>query len=88
MNKRNIPRSDLDNNFLSYSVKENGNLDTHIIGGFGTISDWPQLHRLLRKLQLKAQWEHPRAVDLMEAGAAILKSESGFPFPQNVNLRK
>ena len=88
MSKRNIPRSETDNNFLGYSVKENGNLDTRITGGFGTISDWPHLHRLLRKLHLKAQWEHPAEVILMDAGNAILKSDSGLYIPQDDNLRK
>ena len=88
MKKRNIPRSELYNNFLGYNVKENGNLDTRITGGFGTISDWPQLHRLLRMLRLKAQWEHPNSIDLMDAGKVILKYESGVNLPLNKNLRK
>ena len=41
--KRGIPRSQADNNFLGYSVKENGMLETHIKGGFGVQPDWPQL---------------------------------------------
>lgn len=39
--KRGIPRSQADNNFLGYSVKENGMLESHIKGGFGLQSDWP-----------------------------------------------
>ena len=77
MEKRNISRSEEGNNFLGYKVKENGLLDTHIKGGFGTVSDWPQLHRLLKKLKLKAQWEHLAAIDLMDAGKALLLTESG-----------
>ena len=58
-------------------MKENVNLDTHITGGFGTNSDLPQLHRLLRKLHLN--WKYQREANVVE---------SGLEFPQNVNLRK
>ena len=88
MNKRKIPRSVENNNFLGFSVKENGQLETHITGGFGTTTDWPYLHRTLKKLKLVAHWENPATIDLMQAGRAILKLQSGVEFDGNVNLRK
>ena len=33
--KRGIPRTEADRNFLGYTIKDNGLLDTHIEGGFG-----------------------------------------------------
>ena len=77
MQKRNIPRSNDQNNFLGYKVKVTGYIDAHIKGGLGTISDWPQFHMILKKLQRIAHWEHPPSADLMNAGKVILTMECG-----------
>ena len=50
LQKRNVPRSNDQNNFLGYKVKVTGYIDAHVNGGFGTMSGWPQLHRILKKL--------------------------------------
>ena len=67
--KRGIPRSQADNNFLGYSVKENGMLETHIKGGFGVQSDWPQLFHLVQKINANLKWEK-NTEDLYSAGNA------------------
>ena len=36
---------------IGYTIKDNGLLDTHIKGGFGVQSDWPQLFHLVTKIE-------------------------------------
>ena len=55
--KRGIPRSQADKNFLGYSMQENGMLETHVGGGFGVQSDWPQLFHLVKKINANLKWE-------------------------------
>ena len=45
-NKRGIKRSTENGNFLGYECESNGDLATHIKGGFGLISDWPHQHHI------------------------------------------
>ena len=88
--KRGIPRSQADNNFLGYSVKENGMLETHITGGFGVQSDWPQLFHLVQKINANLKWEN-NTEDLYCAGNAqlIVKLEhNGTRVVQNDRIRK
>ena len=88
--KRGIPRSQADNNFLGYSVKENGMSETHIKGGFGVQSDWPQLFHLVQKINANLNWEK-NTEDLYSAGNAqlIMKSEhNGTRVVQNDRIRK
>ena len=46
-----------ENNFLGFVLKDPGLLDTHVIGEFGIISEWPHLQRLLHGLDLNLIWE-------------------------------
>ena len=48
LNKRGIPRTEGENNFLGYSINDNGLLDTNIKGGFSVQSDCPQLFKLVK----------------------------------------
>ena len=49
--KTGIPRTEANRNFLGYTIKDNGLLDTHIKGSFGVQSDWPQLFHLVTKIE-------------------------------------
>ena len=73
MTKRGVLRSDAENNFLGYNLKESGHLDTNIKGGFGVQSDWPQLCLLARKLSIRILWENANVGDLMLAGKAYIR---------------
>ena len=71
MRKRGVERSWGELNFLGFKCKEKNRLDTHIRGGFGVSSDWPHLHHLISKLNLKLVWER-RAENLMECGSVCV----------------
>ena len=80
--KRGIPRTESNRNFLGYTIKDNGLLDTHIKGGFGVQSDWPQLFHLVTKIDARIdaelKWEE-NTEDIHCAGNAelILKYAEG-----------
>ena len=76
--KRGISRNEANRNFLGYTIKDNGLLDTHIKGGFGVQSDWSQLFHLVTKIDAELNWEE-NTEDIHCAGNAqlILKSEEG-----------
>ena len=76
--KRGILRTEANRNFLGYTTKDNGLFDTHIKGGFGVQSDWPQLFHLVTKIDAELNWEE-NTKDIHCAGNAqlILKSEEG-----------
>ena len=76
--KRGIPRTEANRNFLGYTIKDNGLPDTHIKGGFGVQSDWPQLFHLVTKIEAELNWED-NTEDIHCAGNAqlILKLEEG-----------
>ena len=76
--KRGIQRTEASRNFLGYTIKDNGLLDTHIKGGFGVQSDWPQLFHLVTQIEAELNWEE-NTEDIPYAGNAqlILKSEKG-----------
>ena len=59
--ERGIPRSQADDNFLGYSVKESGTSETHIKGGFGVQPDWPQLFHLVQKINANLKWSTRKA---------------------------
>ena len=50
MSKRNVKSSDSDNNFLGYELNDNGFLVTG--NSFGCQSDWPDMVRYCRKLNV------------------------------------
>ena len=65
-------------------------LETHIKGGFGVQSDWPQLFHLVQKINANLKWEK-NTEDLYCAGYAqlIMKSEhNGTRVVQNDRIRK
>ena len=76
--KREIPRTEVNRNFLGYTIKDNGLPDTHIKGGFGVQSDWLQLFHLVTQIEAELNWEEDTE-DIHCAGNAqlILKSEEG-----------
>ena len=88
-NKRGIPRTEGDSNFLGYSINENGLLDTHIQGGFGVQSDWRQLFTLVEKMNAELKWERC-SEDLNDAGRAqlILRSATGSKIVTHKSIRK
>ena len=88
-NKRGIPRTEGESNFLRYAINENGLLDTHIKGGFGVQSDWPQLVTLVEKINAELKWERC-SEDLNDAGHAqiILRSATGSKIVTHKSIRK
>ena len=79
MTKRGVKRSNGENNFLGYTLKENGHLDTNIKGSFGVQSDWPQLCLLARKISIKILWANTHGNDLMLAGKAhVFQNDQQF----------
>ena len=71
-NKRGIPRSVDENNFLGFSCKQNGQLNTNIKGGFGLISDWPHLHHPTNKVGTQLHEEN-NDNNLMNCGRVCVK---------------
>ena len=47
-----------------------GNLETHVKGGFGVQSDWPQLCHPVSKVGVRLQWERIEENDIHQAGNA------------------
>ena len=88
-NKRGIPRTEVESNFLGYAIIENGLLDTHIKGGCGVQSDWPQLFTLVEKMNAELKWERC-SEDLNDAGRAqlILRSATGSKIVTHKSIRK
>ena len=68
MKKRGVRRSAESGNFLGFAGDESGKLQVNIKGGFGVSSDWPQLCRLVRRLNVELTWEYPEEQDLLPAG--------------------
>ena len=76
--KRGIPITEPNRNFLGCTIKDNGLLDTHIKGGFGVQSDWPQLFHLVTKIEAELNWkENTEDIDCAGNAQLILKSEEG-----------
>ena len=77
MYKRGVSRANNDFNFLGFKCKEDNQLDTHITGGFGLISDWPHLHYLATKAGLQVIWEK-NTEDLIDSGSVrVFVKENG-----------
>ena len=53
--KRGAKRSIEENNFLGLNITASGSLETHVKGGFGVQSDWPQLCHLVSKVGVRLQ---------------------------------
>ena len=87
MTKRGVKRSNDENNFLGYTLKENGHLDTNIKGGFGVQSDWPQRCLLARKLLIKILWDSTYENELMLAGKAYV-FQNDQQFRNEKSIRK
>ena len=47
-----------------------GNLETHVKGGFGVQSHWPQLCHLVSKFGVRLQWERIEENNIHQAGNA------------------
>ena len=56
-NKRGIPRTERESNFLRCAINENGLPDTHIKRDFGVQSDWSQLFTLVNKVNAELKWD-------------------------------
>ena len=73
--------------YLGFKCKEDNQLDTHITGGLGLISDWPFLHHLATKVGSQVIWEKNKE-DLMDSGSVrVFVKEDGRELSM-VSLRK
>ena len=70
MKKRGVRRSAESGDFLGFACDESRKFQVSIKGGFGVSSDWPQLFRLVCKLNVELTWEYPEEQNLMLAGNA------------------
>ena len=77
MKKRGVRRSAESGNFLGFACDESRKLQVNVKGGFGVSSDWPQLCRLVRKLNVELTWEYPEEQDLMLAGNTQITFNGG-----------
>ena len=89
MKKREVKHGNQNTGFLGFAVKENGHLDTHVRGGFGVISDWPQLQRLTYSLDLSLSWEIDSG-DFMQNGKVLIhhKTDDDIEIPLGLKPRK
>ena len=71
MKKLGVMHGNENTGFLGFAVKKNGPLGTHVRGGFGVISDWPQLQRLIYSLDLSLSWETD-SDDFMQNGRVLI----------------
>ena len=87
--KRGTPRSETDENYLGYAVKDNRTLETHIKGGFDVQSDWPHRFNLVKTINTNLKWEK-NTKDLHHAGKAqlmMILKHNETSIPQNNRIR-
>ena len=75
--KRGVSRGNDDFNFLGFKCKEDNQLDTHITGLFGLISDWPHLHHLATNAGSQVIWEK-NTEDLINSGSVRVFRKRGW----------
>ena len=74
-NKRGAKRSIQENNFLGFNTTASCNLETHVKGGFGVQSDWPQLCHLVSKVGVRLHWEKVEEMTYIKLEKQRLLSE-------------